>query len=333
MYRELALADLVHLRAGRRSAAAHQLIEYDSAFVRWDDRAGVRRNPRRVLDEPGDDSLYFPPELFPAARHELVSRKGQDVVRRLLIHRLYSYLDFTTELEEIAVMPVAGKISRGRAGLDLPERMRADAFKIVTDEAWHAQFSYDFARQIETRTGVLMDGSNTPAFVERLDTIRERMPHDVRGLEGLLFAIVSETLVSGILADLPRDTRLPVAVRDLVRDHAEDEGRHHVYFRTLLRHLWPALDPAQRRAVGPLLPAIIFAFLEPDYAQAGRSLRWCGLTTTETEQVLLESWPDDQVARDTATAAAAVIRYFRLVGALDDPATMAAFEQAGLLDR
>ncbi len=230
-------------------------------------------------------------------------------------------------------MPVAGKISRGRAGLDLPERMQADAFMIVTDEAWHAQFSYDFARQIQTRTGVLIGQSDTPAFVGRLDAVREHMPADVRGLEGLLFAIVSETLVSGILADIPRDTRLPTAVRELVRDHAEDEGRHHVYFRTLLRHLWPVLAPAQRRAVGPLLPAIIFAFLEPDYLQAGRALRLCGLTAAETEQVLFESWPDEQVARQTAASAAVLIRYFRGIGALEDPGTLAAFQESGLLDQ
>lgn len=333
MYRELALADLVRAHAGRRSAATRQLNDYDSAFVHWDDRASVRRNPRRVLDEPADDAFYFPPELFPAAGHELVLKKGPDVARRLLVRRLYDYLHFTTELEEIAVMPIAGKISRGRSGLDLPERMLADAFMIVTDEAWHAQFSYDFARQIETRTGELIGRPNTPAFVGRLDVIRERMPPDVRGLEGLLFAIVSETLVSGILADIPRDTRLPRGVRELVRDHAEDEGRHHVYFRTLLRHLWPVLEPAQRRAVGPLLPAIIFAFLEPDYVQAGHGLRLCGLTAAETEQVLFESWPDKQVVRDTAESAAVVIRYFRGIGALDDPGTLAAFQESGLLAR
>jgi hypothetical protein len=329
MYQELALADLVRIRAGRPETAARELARYESAFLRWEDRASVRRKPRRILDAATED-LYFPPELLPVTSHQLVLDKDPEVVRRILVCRLYDYLNFTTELEELAVIPVAGKISRGRAGLDLPEQMRADAFKIVTDEAWHAQFSYDFAQQVELKTGVPQDRSGIPAFVGRLDVVREHLPTALRGLEGLLFAIVSETLISGILADIPRDTRLPRAVRDLVRDHAEDEGRHHVYFRTLLRYLWPALDKSQRQAIGPLLPEIVFAFLEPDYVQIGRSLRTCGLTATETEQVLLESWPAGKVTRDTAEAAEAVIRYFGGIGAFDDPGTAAAFEEAGL---
>ncbi len=330
MYRELALSDLVQVRSRRQKAAAADLARYESAFGRWDDRASVRRNPRRLLGAPAGDAVYFPPELFPAATHQLVVDKGPDVVRRLLVCRLYDYLNFTTELEEIAVMPVAGKISRGRAGIDLPEHMRADAFKSVTDEAWHAQFSDDLARQVEVHTGVPRGRFGMPAFAGRLDGIRVGMPDAVHGLEGLLFAIVSETLVSGILADIPRDERLPAAVRDLVRDHAEDEGRHHVYFRTLLRHLWPALDTEQRQAVGPLLPEIVFAFLEPDYLSVGRSLRACGCTAAEAEQVLFESWPTDRVVRDTARAAEPVLRYFGRVGALDDPGTAEAFTAAGL---
>lgn len=330
MYRELALADLVRVRSHRQNSAAEPPTEYESPFLRWDDRASVRRNPRRVLGEPGDDAVYFPPELFPAASHPLVLAAGPDVVHRLLVCRLYDYLSFTTELEEMAVIPVAGKLSRGRAGIDLPEQMRFDAFKIVTDEAWHAQFSDDFARQVESRTGVPRRNAGTPAFVGRLDAIRERLPPPVRGMEGLLFAIVSETLISGILAGLPGDPRLPRAVRDLVRDHAEDEGRHHVYFRRLLRHLWPALDRAQRRAVGPLLPEIVYAFLEPDYRWIVANLRGCGLSAEQAEQVLLESWPVDHVVRDTAAAARSVVRYFTEIGALDDPATAEAFQAVGL---
>lgn len=331
MYREHALAELVQVRRHRQQAAVRQLAEYRSAFLRWDERSGVRRKPRRTLGEPADDAIYFPPELLPAVNHRLVRDEGAEFVRRLLVCRLYGYLDFTTELEELAVIPVAGRISRGRAGLDLPERMRADAFKIVTDEAWHAQFSYDFAEQVEARTGVPRPRSGTQAFVGRLDMVRNRLPAAARGLESLLFAIVSETLTTGILADIPRDTRLPDAVRDLVRDHGEDEGRHHVYFRTLLRHLWPALTTAQRQAVGPLLPEIVFAFLEPDYFQIGACLRSCGLAADATEQVLLESWPVDCVVSDAAVAASPVVQYFGMVGALDDPGTAAAFEEAGLL--
>jgi hypothetical protein len=330
MYQELALTELVRLRGQGAGSAAEQL-SYHSTFAHWENRASVRRTPRRQLDQPGDDVLYFSPELLPVAGHPLVRDKGPNVVHELLVRHLYDYLDFTMELEQLAVMPVVEKISRGRAGLDLPEQMRADAFKIVTDEAWHAQFSYDLARQVELETAVPQDRSQLPAFIGRLDAVRAQMQPELRGMEGLLFAIVSETLMSSMLADLPRDDRLPSAVRALVRDHAEDEGRHHVYFRDVLRRFWPALSRAERSAVGPLLPEIVQAFLQPDYRQIGRNLCAVGLSAAEAEQALLESMPQNTVAQDMAEAAKAAVRYFVELGVLDDPRSALAFHEAGLV--
>ncbi|GAB2719144.1 hypothetical protein GCM10027072_10260 [Streptomyces bullii] len=307
--------------------------DYISRFERWDDLASVRRRPRRGF-VVGALDLYFPPELYPVVLHPLVTAKGESVVKGLLLQRLYDYLDFTTELESLAVIPVATKISRGRSGLMLPERMKADAYKIVTDEAWHAQFSHDFASQIEAETNVprlQAQDIAPPAFLPRLDEVRDRLPHHLMGVESLLFSIVSETLISGILSDIPRDDRLPQCVRDIVRDHAEDEGRHHVYFRSVLRQLWPALTSQERRAVGPLIPAAIYAFLEPDYSQTAHHLRGIGLANDEIDQVIAESWPGHQVRSNIAGAASQLTRYFSEVGALDDACTLASFEEAGLL--
>jgi len=330
VHRDNALAELVTLRNERRDREARAAFTYQSRFVKWDERASVRRKPRRIL-EASSGLLFFPPELFPVASHPLVASRDETVVRRLLVHRMLNYLDFTSELEELAVIPIAGRISRGRAGLDLPEPMRADAFKIVTDEAWHAQFSYDLVRQVEHRTGVQNLRTNVPTFASRLDMIRDRLPVGLRGTEGLLFAVVSETLISSILADIPRDERLPRAVRDLVRDHAEDEGRHHVYFRALLRRFWPALSDQEQRTLGPFLPEIILAFLEPDYLHTAQSLIEVGFSPGETEQIVHESWPESLVGTTAAGAARAAVRYFREVGALDELATAQAFCAAGLV--
>jgi P-aminobenzoate N-oxygenase AurF len=330
MYTDLALAELITRRARRRDGAIPDPEEYDSRFAHWEERASVRRKPYRVLDPSGDE-LYFPPELVPVVHHPLVVDRGPDVARSLLVHRLYDYLHFTTALEQLAVIPVAANICRGRLGLDLAESMRADAFKIVTDEAWHAQFSYDLLRQVETVTNVACGLPGVPAFAARLDAIRDHLPDDFRGAEALFFAVVSETLISSILADLPSDRRLPVTVRGLVRDHAEDEGRHHAYFRSVLVYVWSALSPEAQQAIGPLVPEMIFAFLEPDYRAIATGLGRVGFTAAQARQILAESLPRERVVRDTAAAAVATVRYFTEVGALDDGRTRAAFQNAGLL--
>jgi hypothetical protein len=292
----------------------------------------VRRRPNRAERlEPDGRFLPFPPELAPVAGHPLVTARGPEAVHRVLLHALYQYLHFTTELEALAVIPVVSKISRDRSGLALPARMRADAFKILTDEAWHAQFSDDMLRRLEEQSRVARRLPEVPQFVERLDAVRERLEPGLRGMEALLFSIISETLISAILGGLPRDTRLPPAVRELVRDHAEDEGRHHAYFRQVLRAFWPALSARERQAIGPLIPATVLAFLEPDYRATGLALRDIGLTGEEVSQVLAEALPHHQMVANAAKAARSAISYLAEAGALADPATAEAFAASGLI--
>src|ERR687886_110138 len=124
-------------------------VDYRSRFRSWYERASVRAKPRRIVESLEEDKLFFPPELVPVATHPLVSEQGEEVARRVLLRRLYLYLDFTADLEEIA------------------------------------------------------------------------------GLTKVFFTVVSETLISAILSDIPHDQRVVGAVRAVIADHAEDEGRHH----------------------------------------------------------------------------------------------------------
>jgi hypothetical protein len=142
---------------------------------------------------------------------------------------------------------------------------------------------------------------------------------------------VSETLVSSILTDLPHDRRLPQAVRDVVADHAEDEGKHHAYFRSLLPYLWAALGHDERQQIGPLVPELINVFLRPDYPAIILSLAEAGLSAAEAEQVVTESYPAQTVTASIAHAARSCVRYFAEVGALRDPRTLDAFHLAGLV--
>ncbi|MCQ1575870.1 diiron oxygenase [Streptomyces parvus] len=284
-----------------------------------------------MLSQPAEDQVYFPPELVPVVSHPIVRDAAPGTVHRVLVERLFHYLHFTTELESVAVLPVTVDISRGRDDLDLGAAMREDAFKISTDETWHAQFSHDLMNQVSAETGIPLR-TVEPTFLRRLEDVRALMEPELRGAQSLAFCIVSETLISAILADLPQDRRLPAAVRDLIRDHAEDEGRHHAYFRSVLKYFWHSLSPDQRRLLGPWLPELVTIFLEPDYPAAARSLLAAGLTTAQTEAVLAESYPAETVRASIADASRTTVRYFAEIGALDDPATLDAFHARGLTD-
>ena len=304
---------------------------YSSSFTSWHQRASVRVKPRRELgEEEPSELVYFPPELVPVAQHRLVQDLGPETVERVLIQNLHTYLEFTSELEHGAVNPVAAMISRRRSGFDLPETMIEDAYKIYTDEAWHAQFSDDLQRQVAVKTGVGASVFEEPNFFRKLNGFQQDLGRDEQRLVMIFFTIVSETLISAILSGIPQDPRVVTAVRELVADHAQDEGRHHAYFSRLLEFTWPRLNKAHKALIGPLLPEMVLAFLEPDFVAIAGNLRACGLTAEQIDQVMTECYPPATVRSGIRAASRATIRHFERVGLVDDPRTAEALEASRL---
>jgi hypothetical protein len=304
---------------------------YRSPFRAWHTRAAVRTKPRRQIEDGEPRAhVYFPPELVPVSQHPLVQALGADTVNRVLIGNLHTYLEFTSELEHGAVNPVVSMISRRRSGFDLPETMIEDAYKIYTDEAWHAQHSDDLGRQVAMATGVGPSVFEEPNFFRKLNGFQHGLGADEQRLVMIFFTIVSETLISAILSGIPSDERVVAAVREVVADHDQDERRHSAYFSRLLEFAWPRLDKEQRALIGPLLPQMILAFLEPDFVAIAANLRACGLGAEQIDQVMTESYPPGMVTAGIRSASRATIRHFERVGVVEDPRTAEALEGSGL---
>ncbi|WP_345942367.1 diiron oxygenase [Streptomyces sp. SID2888] len=167
-----------------------------------------------------------------------------DRFEEVLVQHLYRYLDFTARLEYIVVNRTVLGIAHGSIDVELPEEMRFDAYKIYCDEAYHTLFSVDLSRQVQQRTGIVPRPLDEPYFLVRLRQILEELPDEHRALAEMLFVIVSETLISSTLAEIPERPDVVAAVRGTTRDHALDEGRPHAYFAAFLRYLWGQLSPA-----------------------------------------------------------------------------------------
>lgn len=317
------------LRLNVNSHSDHHSSPYRSAFRHWHQRASVRSRPSRD-DDSGHAGLYFPPELFTPAGHPLVQELGPAAVDDLLIQRLYSYLSFTVELEEVAVIPVTSSLGRGLVQMELTTAMRSDAMKISTDEAYHSLFTFDLMTQITERTGVIPDLPATPFIRPVAEFAPEGLSALSAALLPVMFAVVTETAITGILSGMPQDTRLPAIVRDVIRDHAEDEGRHHVYFRDLLRRNWPRLGPVQQRELGTIIPSMIAQFLAPDVRQAHRLLLGAGLRPAQAGAVLEDCYPRAERVRITQKASAQTVGYFLEVGALDIAQVQDAFGATAL---
>ncbi|MEU9050267.1 diiron oxygenase [Streptomyces sp. NPDC048384] len=307
-------------------------VSYSSPFRGWHERAAVRRSPRRVLDDsPSGAARYFSPDLVPVARHRLVTGLRPELFDEVLVQHLYRYLDFTAKLETLVVNRTVLGIATGSVGVGLPEAMRFDAYKIYCDEAYHALFSVDLMRQVREATGIRPLLPEQPYFLRRLAEIQQSLTPELRPLAELLFVTVSETLISASLAELPVDDGVLPAVRESIRDHAADEGRHHAYFATFLRYLWAALDPADRRAAALLVPRLITAFLQPDRDAIRAELLEYGLPRDDAEQVVAEVYDEATVAAHTRATAKRTLHYFTALDVLDDPRTKEEFRVHGLL--
>lgn len=313
------------------SAAPTSSDDYRSSFGNWEARASVRNAPLRMVDEQSGGKLFFPPELVPVVRHPLVSARGEEFMRRVLLHRLYAYLHFTAELEQLVVNPVTQLLSRRRLGFDLPDRMVHDAYRICTDESWHAQFTDDLQRQLEAATADPPGDLPRPFFLRELERLRLAEDSDTRGLTRIFFTVVSETLISAILTEIPRDMRLLSAVRETVADHAQDEGRHHAFYSQFFDRAWHQLGTRQRRTVGLMLPTFVTAFLAPDATAQSRLLRLADFSDDEVRGILDEAHPPAGIARTVRAAAQPTLRMFHRNGVLDDARVHDEFARYGLV--
>jgi hypothetical protein len=298
----------------------------------WDTKASVRVKPRRMLhDEEALGRVYFSPELVPVARHPAVAALGPEAVRAVQVQHLFRYLDFTTQLELEVVNTASRDIALGKIRAALPDVMREDAFKLCTDEAHHAYFSDDMKRQVAAATGIAPLELGTPRFLDRLRALQAELPSGLRPMAELLFTVVSETLISTILCQIPKDKRVVSAVRHIVADHAEDEGRHSAYFSQLFGYLWPQLSVSERAVLGPQLPHYVLAFLAPDQTAVRRSVETLPLDRATAERVVAETYPKAEVHASARDASLVTMRLFENYGLLDNRRIRDEFAACGLL--
>jgi len=304
---------------------------YSSVIADWDGKSSVRSKPRRHPHQDGLQENYFSVILTPTSTHPLVVDRGPEDVRTLLARRLYSYMNFTTILEQEIVNPVVLRLSRDAYGLTLPDAARFDAHKIYCDEAYHAVLSVDIVRQVCAGSGVLPGRTSEPQFARAIREAKASARPELAGLIEFSATVVSETLISGSLTQIPSDETVALFIREAIADHAADERTHHAYFTKVFEIAWPQLDSNTRRLIGPLFADFILAFLAPDLGGQREALRSLGLSCQDTAQVVWESYPMARTVADARHAARSTIRLLDRMGIFDDPRTEEHFCEVGLI--
>jgi len=301
--------------------------DYESRFEKWEGTAVVHGEHKLA---PLDDSrLYFSRAVAPAFAHKDVEKAPDEVQRGILILSLFDWLEFTEWLETGPVNESCDLLRRAHFLPWLPQLMRADALKIYTDEAGHAQMSHDLARSVESTTGY-QSLQLRPPFLDVFADLMGAHDPQLEPLLTLCFAIVSETLITGSLKELPKDDEVQLAVRQFARHHAQDEARHHHYFRELCEMLWPRLPHELRRVVGPLLPQMVLTFLRPSYESLARILGEFPDTFPEPQRIADETLASASVTEAVRKASTPTLRMFATCGVLDDDEVLDSFVESGL---
>jgi hypothetical protein len=148
-------------------------------------------------------------------------------------------------------------------------------------------------------------------------------------LAQLLQVVVFETLITAVLNELPNDPSVVTTVRELTRDHARDEGRHHRFFSAFFHLLWAGLDTGPRNRTALAIPTLIEDCLTWDTNPVRHSLVLAGLPSSHVEVVVDGCYGGPQRIRETASA---TVRLCRAAGVLDVPGAYDAFADKRLVD-
>jgi len=306
---------------------------YKSAFDKWDKASWVRSKPHQKDLAPFEAGLnFFAQQLSILFQSEEVRASSSETQSHLLALNLFVYLEFTVWLEMGPVNEVCDFIRREDFLPWLPLEMKSDAIKIYVDEAGHAEMSHALIIAVEEYLGIRKVKNIRPAFLATLDRLVQREEPEFHPLVKLFFVIISETLITGTLAKLPRDETVQHAVRAVAADHASDEGRHHAYFRAVFEYVWPRLPRHLRRKVGILLPEMILAFLQPDRLALTRILEVFPTEFPNPSAIVATIISSDQTKTGIREAAVPTVRMLSENDVFGDAGIVHAFRSRALID-
>lgn len=229
----------------------HELVlRYRKYFESWDQVASVRSKPNTYqlannqIHSELKDKRWFLPAGVPILNHPLLKNIDKSQEQYLLGRFLLQFLEYGTLMEHEFVNTILAELALGECGIPIPDQMRSDAFKIYTDEGYHACFNLEATQQISDYIG-LSTTDAWPLKNSRLMGLR-KLVSQYSAKENLLIrfgiAAVSETIAAKELAENMKGVVID-SIYNIFIDHADDEKKHCMYFSMLWEVVWSYLSP------------------------------------------------------------------------------------------
>ncbi|RPG53597.1 MAG: hypothetical protein CBE48_001120 [Flavobacteriales bacterium TMED288] len=217
----------------------------------WDKHAAVRVSNKsydlKLNDiDSNDDLNWHLPSYSAILKHDGLKSLSDDQKRFVMGTQLLEFVEKTTIFEVEHVNNVANSLALGKYNFEIPNILKVDAFKIYTDEGFHALFSKKMADDIKKYYKI--EDDITPYlknFFLELNNIGSEFGKKYSYLSNLSSTIVSESM---IVQDISNEMKGIVyePIREMFKDHMIDEAYHANYFGTLLKVIWPQFSEKEK---------------------------------------------------------------------------------------
>lgn len=318
------------------SSELNAIMRYQKYFNSWDKMSSVRSKPNTYsmlqenLDCELNEKRWFIPDGVPVLDHPLLKELEREKEQYVLGRFLLQFLEYGTILEHEFVNTILAEMALGESGIPLPDRMRIDAFKIYTDEAYHACFNMEATQQIRNYIGMSVDDA-WPLQNSRLVGLRKLIPKN-KSRENFLvrFGIVvaSETIAPKELSETMKGIVIE-PIYNLFVDHAEDEKKHCMYFAALFEHVWNYLSYDEKKYLGMIFPKILKSFVDINKIALYDALDKVNIDPVSAKKIIDDSYPDEFTVNRALSVASATFYNLDRLHVYDIPGVKDAFINEG----
>jgi len=301
----------------------------------WHKKSSVRSKKEvefYSLNNIKDGKYFFTPKLAPIVEHPLIYDYGEETKRKILIYFACLHSNFTDTLEAQVVVPLCNSLSREELGFKVTPTIKDSARKIAVDEMYHSMFISTMEEQICEYTKCKPIAKKKPRYLTMFHEMLANKPKSSQNLLHTFFVIVSETLITSTLREVPSDKTVHYLVRQNIQNHFEDEAMHHLFFSQLLMYLWDILSNKEKKYIGLNLPYLLEIYFTPDRPSIIESLLLSGIKKEDAISAYNETYTKKSHLSDILEGSKTTLRHFKKAGVFSDPEIEDAFFEKGLIN-
>ena len=275
---------------------------------------GMGREPTIMQQSfPGPGDLDDEMQFYRIDDEISVCLDSEEQVRAYGAYLLAMFLSDTIAVEHRIVIPAVSAATTAIGGM--PATAAQDMFAIVADEGFHAEQSLSYINRLAERFSFSID-TRAPPFMQSLQMQRSRLsdPSET-ALWDVINGVVTETRISVELSTFAKNDTLCPTVREICRQHHQDEAYHASQFRALGQWHWEQSHPSDRELIAGLYAESILRRNAIDAQRRSMALHLAmGLSLEECNKHIRRVYSDDFRIEEAMHTAKPTLRFLDKLG-------------------